>query len=222
MRDKIVGMLHLALTLSLLAPATDVPRAPGFDPPALELHLLPASTPRFEEQLAGTGGVLVGQGVALGLLVGAERALVPGGGDLRHPAPTSLILGVGTELMLVPVLVALCSSAVARAGTPGDFFDALSHSFRTRGAGLALLAALSAASALAQLPILAAAGLIALFASDYLTLPVAASLGLHFPDAPLPALVPGGPPVLDPPPQVGLRLVLPESLRPLALAGGAP
>ena len=105
---------------------------------------------------------------------------------------------------------------------PSDFFDALSHTFRARGAGLALLAGLSVVAALANLPVLAGAGLLALFASDYLTLPVAASLGLHAPDAPLPSLLPGGPPALDPPPQAGLRIVLPDSLRPLALAGGAP
>lgn len=198
-------MVHLALTLSLLAPPADVPaRAPA--PPLGELRLgvLPTPSPRHQERLAGAGAVLLGQALSLGVLAANEKLLVQGGGDLRHPAPASQVLGVATELVLVPLLVALGSAAVARSGTPGDVFDALAHTFRARGAGLALLAGLSAVAALGQLPLLAGGGLLVLFASDYLVLPAAASLGLHAPDAPGPVDLPPGPPTLEPPPRAGL------------------
>ena len=190
-------MLHLVLTLQLLGnapPPSDVQRL-SLELPD-ETRARTETSTRFAEHLGAAGGVAVAQGVSVGIGAGTEMIL---GSGVFHPTRPTDIAGIGFmlgELVLAPVCAAMGATLAAH-GAQGEFLDALAAAYQVRGLETALLTGFELVAALLGSTPLALAGLLALLASDYAALPMAASDALHV--APVPIL--DGPiPGAEPPP----------------------
>lgn len=166
-------MLHLALTLQLLAPPADVPRRLSLQP----TERLQERTERgslWAERLSSGGGVLAGQAAAVGVAAVAEGAFGNGHLDLMQPSFLAGLSLIAAELALVPLGAALGVDA-ADPDPNASFLERLGEAVHVRGVQGTLLAGFELVAAFASSPTLALAGVLALFGSDLVLFPLVLS-----------------------------------------------
>lgn len=187
-------MLHLALTLQLLAPAPELPdrlalRAPTPTPAG---HL-------WAQRLSAGAGVVAAQAASVGLAVAGDGLYGPGHLALMKPSFEAGLTFVASELLLAPLFAAL--GARLADPDPGALLeDRLAGAYQVRAVQGAVLAGLEFVAALAGSQTLALVAVLALFGSDYVLYPLALA------SDPATEPAPPGPPAVDAPPRLGMGL----------------